>query len=439
MSKIICDVCGTAFAESADQCPICGTARTDAARSGGAEGEAGYAYVKGGRFSQSNVRKHNNGQKDLPRATATEKAASKPKKEVAAEKSARAAKPKRQDPEDAQPSNLGLIIIVVILLLAIIAACAYIGIKVSNIFDNRNNSTNPSGSITEPVDVPCDGITIAGPTSYTITGLNDSCQISVTCTPANTTDSVEWEYDESIVTVTQSGSSWLITPVAPGETTVTARCGEFEASIQVICDFTVEEPTDPTDPTDPDPTDPTNPTDPNFVLEWACNSDITLNGYGTSWRIYNGSVDVNDITFTSSNEEIATVKDGRVYIWDNGVVTITATYGDQTITMIVRARNVEKPEEGKPDCKIYTQYGTSGTDFTIRVGETLTLHLRDADGVKLTDVTFSVQDESIITVNENGVVTAVDVATTGVYVYIEYQGYTYKCLIRVYPAVESGE
>lgn len=449
MSKIICDVCGTAFAESADQCPICGTAKTEATRSGAETGEAGYAYVKGGRFSQSNVRKHNSGKKDLPRTApeekpekpekkakkeeSAEKPVSKPRKEVAAEKSARAARPKRQDPENAQPSNIGLIIIVVILLVAIIAVCCYIGYEVVGMFNERDASTGSTSSSTGDVNIPCEGITIPGPTSYTITGMNDTCQISLSCTPANTTDEVQWEYDEAVVSITKSGITWIISPVAPGETTVTVRCGAYEASIQVVCDFAVDPPTDPTGPTDPsDPTDPTDPTDPAFVLEWACSSDITLTGYGSSWRIYNGSVDVSEITFTSSNEAVATVKDGRVYIWDNGMATITATYGDQTITMIVRAANVEKPEEGKPECTIYTNYGTSGSDFTIYMGDTLTLHLRDSDGVKLTDVTFSVEDENYLTIDENGKITTVAANPTGSYVYIEYQGYVYKCLVRVY-------
>ena len=63
MSKIICDVCGTAYPDTASQCPICGCARPDhpQAAAGNSAGEqvdagGGYTYVKGGRFSKSNVR-----------------------------------------------------------------------------------------------------------------------------------------------------------------------------------------------------------------------------------------------------------------------------------------------------------------------------------------------------------------------------------------------
>ena len=66
MSKIICDVCGTRYPESADQCPICGCVRV-----GGAKTVADdilmdeelpvsrSSSVRGGRFSKSNVRKRN--------------------------------------------------------------------------------------------------------------------------------------------------------------------------------------------------------------------------------------------------------------------------------------------------------------------------------------------------------------------------------------------
>ena len=65
MNKIICDVCGTMYPESAAQCPICGCAKqaeveTPTADMIPEETETGsYTPVKGGRFSKANVRKRN--------------------------------------------------------------------------------------------------------------------------------------------------------------------------------------------------------------------------------------------------------------------------------------------------------------------------------------------------------------------------------------------
>ena len=61
MSKIICDVCGTSYPESANQCPICGCVRSgDAVTVRGDTNNTevnttgSYTYVKGGRFSKAN-------------------------------------------------------------------------------------------------------------------------------------------------------------------------------------------------------------------------------------------------------------------------------------------------------------------------------------------------------------------------------------------------
>ena len=73
MSKIICDVCGTSYPETATQCPICGCVRpTDAVtvntESASAEvlPKNTYTYVKGGRFSKANVKKRNSANYSAP-------------------------------------------------------------------------------------------------------------------------------------------------------------------------------------------------------------------------------------------------------------------------------------------------------------------------------------------------------------------------------------
>ena len=65
MSKIICDVCGTSYQDSAQQCPICGCVRPSAAEADVLTNDhqfqksEKYTYVKGGRFSKANVQKRN--------------------------------------------------------------------------------------------------------------------------------------------------------------------------------------------------------------------------------------------------------------------------------------------------------------------------------------------------------------------------------------------
>ena len=61
MNKVICDVCGTSYPETAQQCPICGCTSGEGIRVVEVEEEeaAPRTYVKGGHFSKSNVRKRN--------------------------------------------------------------------------------------------------------------------------------------------------------------------------------------------------------------------------------------------------------------------------------------------------------------------------------------------------------------------------------------------
>ena len=71
-------VCGTAYAETATQCPICGSAKasanqTEAGAEQGTQPTAGYTYVKGGRFSKSNVRKRNKKAKTAERRSAPDR------------------------------------------------------------------------------------------------------------------------------------------------------------------------------------------------------------------------------------------------------------------------------------------------------------------------------------------------------------------------------
>ena len=513
MSKVVCDICGTAYADTADQCPICGTAKGEGSRPAGGESESGYAYVKGGRFAQSNVRKHTSKQ-EQPQAVEEDKLQRslseedydvflqpEPKKAPAAEKPQR--KPERQrpeEPENEQPSNIGLIIVVTVLLLAIISLCAYIAIRFIDMNNDRKatENTTASTSSSQLEQVPCTGVTINGLKEHTFTSVGAELMVDFTCQPANTTDLISWDYDDSIVevqkrdgrwfiialakgetdvvvscgafsdtvhiicdipagviiqdtqgadklqhtfqalteelvifvandsgleeltwtydnavvSVTQRGDNWVVTPVASGQTTITVTCGTYSDSISIICNI---------------------PQEPEFVLEFSCASDITLTGYGTKWRIYKGSVDVSQIMFSSSDESVATVENGYVYIWKNGDATITAAYGNQVITMIVRARKVEVPENPvEPDYFLYTQYGKlSVNDVSISIDETLVISLRDKDGIKVTEgVTFYLDEgETRVTVDENGRVTGVESGKATVYV--EYEGVVYKLIVRV--------
>lgn len=426
MSKIFCDICGTAYPETALQCPICGTARSDTARPAGGDSAAGeasdYAYVKGGRFSHSNVRKRNSN-KELPRRVAPVQPA-KEQTPVETKEERQPARP-RKEQEDSG-NNLGLIIIVVILVLAIVAACAYIAIRyIDGGQDDPNPSGTPSTGSYQPSasTVPCTGLKLTL-REHTFTNVGDTMLIDVKAQPENTTDTISFvSSDPYIATVDASGK---VTAVANGTVTITIRCGNVTESFQATCQVGVDPvyPTEPPKPTEPQPTDPR-------VL--ALNrEDFTLSGYGSTHDLLRGVENApsrDEIVWTSDDETVATVENGVVTAVGNGKTTVYAEYAGQKVSCIVRCNNVEPPKDYEPA----TIYGPA-SDITIRVGESLTLQLVHREsGMRVSpdELTFTVAKEGYITVDSSGRITGVNVNRGGVYVYIEYEGVTYKCLVRV--------
>ena len=51
MDRIICDICGSAYPQTADQCPICGYPRQGGEKAAIVAEKVVHAKVKGGRFS----------------------------------------------------------------------------------------------------------------------------------------------------------------------------------------------------------------------------------------------------------------------------------------------------------------------------------------------------------------------------------------------------
>lgn len=438
MNKIVCDLCGTSYPDTVTQCPICGTAKTDASKATTGS-DSGYAYVKGGRFSHANVRKRNAGKKELPRVIAPAKpqkeapapkprkeaAAEKPVRETVAEKQTRPAKPrpapeKKPQKEKSKVPNIVLALIALLLVLAIVAVFAYI---VKGFIDSRNQPTEPVGSTaSKPTDptqnrVACTGLKLAL-SQKTFKSLDDKFYLSVDVSPKDTcTDPVRFSTsDPQVATVDEKG---IVYPVANGSCIIYVECGDFVVECYITCDVGV----DPTNPTDP--TDPTGPSQP--VVELVLKSDdISLYGYGDSAIIYNGEIDPSTITWTSSDETVATVANGKVIAVGNGNATITAEYMGQTASCVVRCSNVVVTIY-----ELRTQYGLA-TDFTIRVGDTVKLSMVEIESgqrIQPEELIFALSKEGIITIDENGKITAVAKGT--VTVTVTYGEHVLKCKVRV--------
>lgn len=501
MSKIICDVCGSAYADTADQCPICGTAKRDTnASKPDTQGEGGYTYVKGGRFSHANVRKHNSG-KELVRKSAEKpeepksnmpplpvtpkpEKVEKPKpvkqekpkpvreekpKPVKQEKpkpvKQEKPKPVREEKADAQKdpeqsgriTNIILAVVVLILLALVVFAGIYIVRNYETLFPSVNNPTEPQGTqqTVGGVRIPCVGIKV--PVLEKVESSGDPVDLGVTFNPSTTTDEVSYvSSDPAVATVNFKGQ---ITVHSTGSVVITITCGDQTAELSLECVFVI--PTEPIDPTDPSQPVPPPVVDGKLLFVDARGKetkDVTFTKYGEEFQLYKGEIDASYVTFTSSNPEVVTVDaKGKIKVVGKGEAVITAQYGDQKIQCHVRCSKVEVPvstgyeisfvdkKDKQPDEIDYTR-----GDVTIDVGRSETIRLINRETKEpVSGLTWyqSMPEHDYILMEDKGTgvrVTGneVTVGVPGVsYVRVmcEYEGVTYTCIVRVKAKAEPTE
>lgn len=334
MSKIICDVCGTSFPETANQCPICGCAASadnlviNKPNNSEDNGHGSYTYVKGGRFSKSNVKKRNSGRHVAPES----------KKESATEKENKTKK-----------SDRGLVIACVALLLAIIAVILYIAFRFFiPMGEEAKKKDPPATNIVvdndveqdeeEEKNIPCTGLTLSE-ISITLNEANQSVKLEATVEPGDTTDELTFiSADETIATVDQEGN---ITAIAAGETQITVTCGEKTATCQVTCSFEnnagedeeEEEETEETEQTDT----PATGEGSNHLLEngtYRLNTykslpDFTLSFPAThELRLYDAEGNEVDVTITSRGTHVCTVEGNLVKSVGKGYCTLMIRFGE---------------------------------------------------------------------------------------------------------------
>ncbi len=406
MSKVICDVCGTTYPETAIQCPICGSAKNAAeqtAAGGVATAEdstSSYAYVKGGRFSKKNVRRRSRGT-SVP-TTAQRRSSTGTSRNV------------RQEEE---PNNTGLVIVVILLLIAIVAVAIYLILPLfkGDQSDTPVDTTPSTSETTEPSDVtperiPCTAIQLSN--AQLELNIGERWTLTTQLTPADTTDTVRFvSSDPAIVEVDAETGEVLV--MEQGEAVITVICGDITA------ECTVKTP-------DTGGTDvPVVPGEFHFefntiFVDANGNGDTTLDAQGKTWKAYKSSLDVDPtlITWTSDNPEIAKIENGIVTAVAPGTTKIHAQYNGVTYTCIIRCAFEVSSNENHCSLNL--------NDVTISVGETFTLKLMDANGYKL-EVTWKCDTEGV-TIDGNKITGAASGTHS---VYTVYEGETYTCIVRI--------
>ena len=305
MSKLLCDVCGTAYPDTAAQCPICGYAATEASRisADGADdsgAEKGYTYIKGGRFSKANVRKHGGAV------------------------SANVVRDTKKKHDEKPVNNKGLLITALLLLVAIVIVVLYITVRFLLPARQTDNADvqKVEQSVTEAVDDTNDdkadepGVQMASAFAKSEVKFTEAGQtedLLIDPIPDDFRLYAVESTNEDVVVATLSGNAVTIQAVGAGDAKVKLLYnGNVVSECSVICDI-----------------------EKKLEIE----GKIQLTSIGTPKKILLSDFTASElaqIEWSVDKDKIVTIsEDGVVAAVTEGTVTITAKYKGQSATCVV--------------------------------------------------------------------------------------------------------
>jgi len=253
-------------------------------------------------------------------------------------------------------------------------------------------------------EIPVSSISVS-PTSLTLNE-GETGTVTATVSPADaTTNTYTWSSDNtSVATVSSTG---LVTAVKAG--TANIKATTTDGGKTATCAVTV-----------------------NALVSGVTLDQTAVTLYETETVTLKATISPSNafnqnVTWSSSDESVATVKDGVVTAKKAGTATITVTTADGgktatcSITVLAHVAGISLDKE----------------EATINEGETVTLTATiTPDNATNKNITWSTSDENVATVKD-GVVTGVNVGTATITVTTEDGEYTATCTITV-KAVVTG-
>lgn len=361
MSKIICDICGTSYPDTAECCPICGCSR-DAADSllgedllEQTEDEAVPAQDHPRKrkeiFDYDEVNSESDGQaeEDVTYAEADYDG--------------------EEDEEEEPRQNTLVVIILTVVIALLLMAAGFIFFRyfMPNMGKKADSAPQPTqeteyiSTETTELSIPCQELYIISGKTVELNEEGQMFLLHVKASPENTTDRILFtSSDESVATVTEDGK---ITAVSEGEAVISISCGVSVMECPVTVKYveettaaTVAEtqaiPTEQTEanvetqqaetateaPAAQEQTEPTAaPANLKNVTLKLKKTDIRLGVYYEFKLLLDCALEQNEVTWSSEHPYIASVdENGVVKAIKAGTTAITATYGDQKVQCIVR-------------------------------------------------------------------------------------------------------
>ena len=352
MSKIICDVCGTSYPDTAECCPICGCTPDMAGKLMGED------LLEETADSQETPKKIFDF--DEVNGDAGEEEDAYDDGDYDDEE---------EDDEEPQQHNTLVVIVLTVLIAVLLMAAGFIFVKffLPNMGGKAAAVTETTqAAVTETTDlsIPCQELYIISGKTVELSEQGQMFLLHVKASPENTTDPIIYtSQDESIATVTEDGK---VTAVSEGETIITIRCGVSTMECPVIVKYvqeTVPETTvaqtapaetvaaqeagsQETTPkenagqaqqeTTPAASAPAGQQLKNVTLKLK-KTDIRLGVYYEFKLLLDCDLEQNEVQWSSEHPYIASVdENGVVKAIKAGTTSITAQYGDQKVTCMVR-------------------------------------------------------------------------------------------------------
>ncbi len=350
MSKIICDICGTTYAESADCCPICGCSRDSATDLLGGEtlAEEVVEETKDGIVAPKKKEIFDFDEVNEPVDDEEDEEDEDEEDDDFEE----------EEEEEAPRHNTLLVILLTILIAGLLLVAGFIFVRYFLPNMGGEETVPPTTAVqvqqttaaTEPT-VPCEQLTMKNAAVAELDMEGAMFLLNVVPSPENTTDKVIYlSGDESIATVSEDGK---ILAVSEGETTIYISCGKISNECKVVVKFAEEtvpptteapvvEETDPAGETVPEeetvPEDnaASGVVDPNVVLKLK-KTDIMLGVYYQFTLQLDCGLEQNQVQWSSEHPHIAKVdENGTVTAVKEGTTVVSAKYGDQVVECWVR-------------------------------------------------------------------------------------------------------
>lgn len=335
MGKIICDVCGTTYPDTAQRCPICGCTRDEAANmlSGELMMDELLTDAKSGGQPQKKREIFDFDEANVGPGTPPEK----PDRDLYEE----------DDLEEPPKQHTALIVLLTALIALLLIAAAFLFFRfylpgrgdeepIAASTAAPTVQTTPAET-TEPT-IPCESLALLSGSATGDAELVNPGQkflINVHVLPENTTDKLYFvSADESIATVSEDGQ---VTAVGEGETVINVICGEIEMPCLVTCNFSKE-----TEPPTVATTAATEPeTQPRPAVELKLKkSDIRLKVYYEFQLELDCDLQPTDVEWSCEHPYIAKVdEEGNVTALQAGTTSVIAKYGDQEVSCMIRCYN----------------------------------------------------------------------------------------------------